>query len=223
MLRTVVLFLAVTVHKLVVEGWSAITTSRPTNTHNRQQIDEESTPFQIQGQGGYSNDDGTNTISAAPSTKNKHTSSAIVRTMMMVGTVTVVGVLLLIMTGHSKMMMNNPSSHAIDGMVVMSMETQEGSIPHLVVAPCLVPPVGTPFGGTSTTNTCEGYAFETCYEAKVGGVSSYCWSKSYQIHDDYCQCAPHGDWNAIDAHYVNPVTLPIRSCGQACGKMDQLN
>jgi len=69
--------------------------------------DGDSTPLQ---EGGYSID-GTSTSAAPFSTKNKHTSSAIVRAMM-VGAA--VGVLLLMMAGYSKMMMDS-SSNVHDG------------------------------------------------------------------------------------------------------------
>jgi len=71
--------------------------------------DGESTPLQ---EGGYS-DDGTST-SAAPNTTNKHTRSTIVR-ILMVGTT--VGTLLLMITGHSKMMARYSN---VDGMVAVS-------------------------------------------------------------------------------------------------------
>lgn len=65
--------------------------------------------------------------------------------------------------------------------------------------------------------------FETCYQN--GDESTYCWTKSYGVDayftgTNFHQCIPCGPaWHSIDAHYVNPATLPTRSCGPPCKKM----
>ena len=79
------------------------------------------------------------------------------------------------------------------------------------------------------------YPFETCYQYK--NEANYCWSKSTFCDDDkwsihgFFHCAPNnddgttgnfgGDWNAISAEWVNPVTHP-NSCGPPCqGRFDR--
>ena len=87
-------------------------------------------------------------------------------------------------------------------------------------SPC-IPADGTFSGISYTGHTKQSYPFETCWQ--LGDEDKYCWTKSWHhptglnIYGKWLSCAPNGDgWNPIDAHYVNPVTYPTRSCGPPC-------
>ena len=173
----------------------------------------ESTPLQIP--------EGT---SVAPSsTKNKHTSSIIVRALM-VGTT--VGALLL-MAGHSKMTTMNKTSN-VDGMVVVSSTVK------------CTPATGT-FSGLSCKNNksfCAGPGgsfsqrgnrkdFETCYVSNNPSPNDRCWSHSHTVcaglgcHLYYDRCDPLG-YNDGDKGYdeygIWHVSAPHSdgSCGYPC-------
>ena len=180
--------------------------------------DGEATPLQIS--------EGTSSV-APSSTKNKRTSSIIVRALM-VGTT--VGALLL-MAGHSKMTMNKTSN--VDGMVVVSSKTTDDH-------PC-APATGT-FSGKSCKDrygwcagpgeSFGGYAkiddFETCYVSQNG----YCWSHSHPVTECaesmyvlcttvYQRCDPVGYYDG-DSGYAREgfwhVSAPKLdgSCGNRC-------
>ena len=152
--------------------------------------DGESTPLHA---GGYSED--------APSTKNKHTSSIIVRALM-VGTVVAVGALLL-MAGPSTMTTMNNKSNTVDDMVVVS-----SNPPTTVCAPA----TGT-FSGLSCKKQADGgvwnicafpgdkwryynwdeknaenlgihydmHHFETCYVSNNQPPNDRCWSRAHTV------------------------------------------
>ena len=200
--------------------------------------DGESTPLH---KGGYSEE-------APSSTKNKRTSSSIVRALL-VGTAVAVGVLLLLTGPSSKMMTTiNTSRNVVDGMVVSSTATQAGN-DH--VTRCRVAK-GT-FSGlsckgsvdTSTYIGSNGYcagpgesfgehsamtSFETCY-VTITGLDSvptlhYCWSHSHRAKnwswDNKHFNLSYYRCDPFDDHTHISAPLADGSCGNPCPEVYSL-
>jgi len=141
----------------------------------------------------------------APSMNNKYVSSVIVRALMM-GTAAV-GVLLLMLTGPSKMMMRTNSSRNVDTMVVVSSAaTQEKKGYYRIDVTDCAPATGT-FSGLSCKDSdgwCAGTGeafgkhsamndYETCYVSNNDPPNDRCWSRSNTVD----VCTLYGVFDAL--------------------------